>query len=206
MLSAVPDGTDTLISPAFEYESYSPPISDWDEAIFSSARAVEAAGPSEGRRAWCVGDATAVQAQAAGFHAASAGGNVEDLVRMILSSAPAARLMHFRAKVSRGNVRDRLVAEGLQCGEAVVYGKVAQPPSKALLEVTQGERAIILPLFSPETASIVAKWGLSLKRAIVIAMSPAIAKELSDVEVADMQIALTPDMDAMWDKIIAVIA
>ena len=89
--------------------------------IFTSTNGVaqaERLGMTSGP-AWCVGDRTAQVAKAAGFDAVSAGGDVEDLLKLILTDRPAFSLAHIRGRDARGDLAPRLRAAGIDCTDCI---------------------------------------------------------------------------------------
>jgi uroporphyrinogen-III synthase len=125
-------------------------------------------------------------ATAAGFSARSAGGDVEDLIALILKEKPGGLLLHLSGTHTRGDVAGRLQAAGLHCTNVAVYEQVDQPPTPAFLAAMAGEAPLVVPLFSARSAGALA--GLRPKGAChVIAMSQAVA----DAVVVDDRILTT---------------
>ncbi|WP_179141869.1 uroporphyrinogen-III synthase [Salibaculum halophilum] len=187
-----------IISPLFDYAPVNhAPIDRDADVVLTSAAAVPHAGPGAGRAAWCVGDRTAMAAREAGFETRNARGDAEALVALILAKRPAEPLVHVRGADSRGQIRDRLAAAGVTCEERIVYEKVPRdltPPARAAL---MGRETVVLPLFSPETARILAQQGPFSAPPIVVAMSGAVAEAARPLDADRVEVADTPDLAGM---------
>jgi uroporphyrinogen-III synthase len=85
-----------------------PPLPEGAALIFTSSNAVEAAGPGQGRRAWCVGARTRQAAAEAGFDAVLAGATADELVAHVVDLRPDGPLVHVHGRHQRGDVADRL--------------------------------------------------------------------------------------------------
>ena len=158
-----------------------PAMPERAELVLTSRNAVAAAAVSGGRRAWCVGPATATAAESAGLAVAGVGtGGADALVALILRARPEAPLLHLRGEPSAGDVAGRLRAGGLEARDAVVYRQEAVPPGPAFreaLEAVGTGRTVLAPVFSPRGArrlSAEAGWA-SLD---AVALSPAVARAL----------------------------
>lgn len=126
--------------------------------LFTSSNGVAAfAGLSAERSlpAWCVGDATARAARAAGFAARSAGGDVEALAALAAAAARpgAGALIHVRGRHAAGDLVGRLVAAGLPARGLEVYDQVAvAPPPEAAVLLAAGA-VEVAAAFSPRSAA-----------------------------------------------------
>ena len=151
-----------------------------------------------GLPAWCVGDKTAQTAQSAGFDARSAAGDSEDLVAMILSGdRPSAPLIHLHGEHTRGDVAARLTAAGVPCQSLALYAQVPSKPTEAARDALSGETPVILPLFSPRSAAIMAGFGGLTAPLHIIAMSDAVAKEARVLDPDTLVVADQPTAAAM---------
>lgn len=124
--------------------------------LFTSSNGVAQAsrlGLSAGP-AWCVGDRTAQMARDAGFDAQSANGNAEDLIAMVLNQRPAIALAHIRGRAARGDIAPRLSAAGIHCDDVIAYDQRAIALTKEAKVAIEGVNPVIIPLFSPRTASL----------------------------------------------------
>ena len=175
-------GVRTVVSPLYELDAV--PFDGggaWEEAIFTSARAVAEVGPGGGRRAWCVGPSTTEAASRAGFAGVEAGGDVEGLICAILSARPKGALRHFRGQSSVGDVAARLRDAGLRCDERIVYRKAVRGLTDEAREVLRGEVPVVLPLFSAETVSILVEYGPFAVPLWCVCISEAVADRVRDL-------------------------
>lgn len=171
-----------------------------DAFIFTSANGVTASrrlGVPQGRTAWCVGSKTADLARAAGFEPVTGPGDADGLVRQIIAAQPRGKLAHIRGMHARGDVCARLNAAGITCDDVVAYDQRARqltPEAKSALNARQ---SVVLPLFSPRTATILNGEGpfvaavhiIALSKAVELAVSPEISKQIT--------VAASPSSKAM---------
>ena len=125
---------------------------------------------------YCVGDATAAEAHAAGAaEVISAAGDVEDLLR-ILADAPEP-VLHFCGADHRGHLVERLRRAGKQAERRIVYTMRA---ATALPSVSGRLDAVLL--YSPRTATIFRDLATSppWPGTPAVALSPAVAQALYD--------------------------
>ena len=193
-------------SPAFENESLSIEIPEFDSAIFTSQAGVIHAPRGNGRFAFCVGDATANAAMDTGYVSISAGGSADDLVALILSQRPDGALLHIRGEITHGEVAQQLNKAGLFCQEVVAYRKAVRGPSQSAREVASENQMIIVPLFSVETVKILEKWALSLDGCTVVAISGPVAGASTVLSPLNTIISNTPDFYAMLQATARLIA
>ncbi|KAG1713740.1 hypothetical protein GQR58_002206 [Nymphon striatum] len=112
-----------------------------------------------------------------GYTAVSSNGSAADLCQLILRDNPQGKLLHIRGEVSHGNVMQVLVHGGLECHEVVVYTKQPRCPDVSVRNMISSLQYFILPIFSTETVSIIASWGINLNAAHVVAISELVASE-----------------------------
>jgi uroporphyrinogen-III synthase len=176
------------------------PLPEEFEAVFTSENAVAALGEGRGRRAWCVGAATAEAAAAAGYAARSAGGAASDLVAALLAARPKALLLHARGREGRGDVAARLRENGLSAEERVVYAQVPRPLSAEARRLLAAPGPVLVPLFSANSA----------KRLSAALAGEAVAAELLAVAISQAAaaawpgpsaLARSPDAEAMLDAL-----
>lgn len=196
-----------LVSPIFAFESLQRvEIPAGSGAIFTSVQGVRSSLPGMGRIAWCVGDATAAAAQEHGFRARSAGGSANDLVAYILSGSDGRPLVHVRGEVSQGDVAARLQASGQRCVAKIAYRKRPLPLSDDALRALNGERFVLLPLFSSETVGILAKAGPFLAPLVVIAISDAVSERAEILSPDNVVTSARPDLAGMVALVAGLIA
>lgn len=171
--------------------------------IFTSESAVHATARHPARaglptQAWCVGDRTAAVAAEAGFKARSAQGDAAALVRAILAAGQGGPLLHLRGADTRGDLAQTLTDAGLPTAEGVIYAQGALPLPQAALELLQQTAPVIVPLFSPRSAQILADQLPGAAAPLwLVALSPAVAKAASALRPARLILAKTPDAPAM---------
>lgn len=188
---------DEILCPAFGFEELPTTPAHFDVAVFTSRAGVFYAPPGEGRTAYCVGDATAQLARDAGYVAISANGSADDLVALILAQSPSGSLHHIRGEISRGNVMDRLVEQGINCSDVIAYRKVPLSPDLIAVERLRNARNLIFPVFSAETVSIIESWGAQLEGHIVVAISEAVAEASRSLRPIKTIVSERPDMRGM---------
>ena len=134
-----------------------PDLSAYRTVIVTSGTAVRrlaAEGQIAGRRLVTVGDRTGDLARQYRADAVTLGDTVDSLVgNASRISAPA---IHCRGVHTRGDLAKRLEAEGVRCDQAIIYDQVARPLSSAARSLLVGRDPVILPLFSPRSARLVA--------------------------------------------------
>lgn len=196
-----------LISPLMRPEFLSPdlPLGDFAAVVLTSETGAEAAGRISAagialpKRAFCVGNRTAEVARAAGFTASSAAGAADDLLAHTIAVAPVGRLLLLRGQDSVGDLERRLVLAGIETVSLVVYRQIAQSLTDEAIAVLQDPRPVILPIFSPRSARLLADElrRIAAKAPIwLAALSPAVA-EAFDFPTVYTEIAPRPDSDAM---------
>ncbi len=129
-----------------------------------------------GKSVYCIGKRTAGAARNKGARIVVEVQDADALVAALIEAKPPGPLLHLHGTHTRGDIAERLNAGGIETFETVIYDQVALPlpaKAKALIE---GERRVILPLFSPRSARLVGRavdgLGANLH---VIAMSRAVA-------------------------------
>lgn len=111
--------------------------------VFTSANAVQSAGPGRGRLALCVGARTAEAARNAGFDIREGNGFAEGLLPLI--EAAGVPLIHPHGR----HLARALPVEGM-----VVYDQIAQPLNDAARTLLAGPGPVVVPLFSPRSAEL----------------------------------------------------
>lgn len=194
-------------SPLMEIEilPISVPWADYRGLIFTSENGVRSyvqARCGLDFPAYCVGDRTAKAASEAGLRAHSARGSADDLIKLIKDAGVAGRLLHIRGEHTRGDIAGRI---GAQVDEVVAYHQVPRPLNSTALAALAGQRAVVLPLFSPRTARLLFNESVGIAAPLrVIAISTAVKTAAlgSDFnENTDIQIAASPDAAAMLQAI-----
>lgn len=186
---------ETLISPLLQIAPTLPAtIPEASVLIFTSLNGVAeytALRPSGGRVAYCVGERTAEAARALGYDARVAGRDAETLVRYVRDQSPSGALLHPCGRHRRGDVAARLRQSGIDVGELVVYDQVEQHLTDAALVVLASDRPVIVPLFSPRTATLFSNQIARGHNARVICMSAAVRAALTR-DFIDIQVVSEP--------------
>lgn len=163
--------------------------------VFTSVHAVPAAGKGGGRLAYCVGTATAAAARSAGFRAIAGPGNLDGLCPMLKRAE--APLLHLRG---------RHVAGESGVPDVVVYDQQSQSLNADAVELLAGQAPVILPLFSPRSACLLAQavsGSAAPLRPVAISAAAAAAwiKSCPRSCIAPL-IAARPDVQSMRETII----
>ena len=195
-----------IIAPAFEIEATGAVVPEHQGAIFTSKAAVDLAPKGAGVPAFCVGDATARAATQRGYAAQSAGGDVDDLLRLILAQGSVGTLVHLRGEKSRGDVKAQLTRAGLSCVDVVLYRKARQGLSQQTAAKLREAETLLVPAFSAETVSILHDWAAVPKGATVIAMSAAVAAEATKLAPSKTIISERPNLSSMTQAVSGLIA
>lgn len=130
------------------------------------------------------------------------GSDVEALIALIESMMPDGPLLHIRGRVSIGNLATRLSEYGIETHEAVGYEQNVCAPSDALIQLLQGGKPMILPLFSPKSAEILKTLSTNREHWHVVAMSQAVAEIFCPDEVMILETAKNPNGAAMLEAVI----
>jgi uroporphyrinogen-III synthase len=179
----------------------------WAAVILTSQTGAEVAGRIKAvlpDLAFCVGLKTGEAAREAGFTPIVSDGDAEALLALILSH-PKAPLLHLRGREARGDLARRLSASGLPAEEVVVYAQDPRPLTPEAVALLQGPAPVIVPLFSPRSAEILAAECHRVAATaplILIAMSGAVARA-ADFPGHPMQIVAHPDGTNMVEAVLA---
>ena len=176
--------------------------------VLTSVNGARAAGALKGppMTAWCVGRATARAAEQAGYRAVSADGDATALVGLIQSQHAAGPLAHIRGDHSRGDVAGRLRANGIVCHEVLAYVQHLRPLTQGARTVLGESQSVIVPLYSPRTASAFAESGEFSAPIHIVALSDAVAEEARAANPSSMTVAARPTGAAMIEEIVRAIA
>ena len=140
-----------------------PDLSGFQAVLLSSAHGVQ--GRLDGQRAYCVGNRTAMAAGAKVVMTAQDADHLPDDI-------PERPMVYLRGAHVSADLATRY-----GCPEKIVYDQHSIPLTKAALRALTGEKHVILPLFSPRSARLVAKEVAQLGQKVhIIAMSAAIAE------------------------------
>ncbi|MDO5658758.1 MAG: uroporphyrinogen-III synthase [Paracoccus sp. (in: a-proteobacteria)] len=161
--------------------------------VFTSANAVQFAGPGAGRAALCVGPQTADAARAAGFVAKAGPGDAARLIPMLAGHED---WLH---------VHGRHRARELPLRGVTAYDQVELPLSVEARALLQGDAPVILPLFSPRSAAILARQIGAPRASLTTVAISARADARFHAPAARRVIADAPDGRAMLRAIQGVV-
>ncbi|WP_106746583.1 uroporphyrinogen-III synthase [Yoonia maritima] len=165
--------------------------------IFTSVHAVNAVELPAGITAWCVGPRTAACATKAGFHAITGPGDAKALCDVIQKQAPCGPLAHIRGVHTRGEIARTLTKAGLPCGDVVAYEQQDLPLNSDALSVLKGEFPVVLPLFSPRTATIFSSQRPFVAPLHLVVMSNVVKKATGTVDAQTIAVASQPNGHSM---------
>ncbi len=197
---------DITISPLIGIEHLEPQMDTraYRGFLFTSSNAVEAAAnmwPDQRPHAYTVGERTARAARKLGYEATACGGDVTAMARHLRDLAPKGPLLHLRGRHSRGALARNLTGSGIPADEAVIYEQHAKHLSEWAKILLCGEMPVLLPLFSPRTATIFFDEGPDITAQVeAIVMSGAVAEQCKLAK-ERIHIAPRPKASAMIDCI-----
>jgi len=167
----------------------------------NGARILPQVANASGVTAWCVGDRTARVADALGMVASSAKGSATDLARMIIGAAPKGTVLHAHGARKAGDLVGQLQAVGINAQSLVIYDQAEQALTQEALAAMQAG-PVILPLFSPYSASVVAKQiPGNVNKLAIVAISEAAANAWTGQRPGIFTVAKHPDAPHMVSEI-----
>lgn len=178
-----------ILAPMMEVE-YLPvalPQGPWQALILTSETGAEVAGKlakkslSLPNLALCVGDRTARMAARAGFDTFSAQGAAEDLLALILSR-PERDFLWLHGEDIAFDFPAALAAKGRRCNGVPVYRQRALPLPPQALAALSSPGPLILPVFSPRSA-----------RLLAAVLPPDAAADLLPVAISPRALACLPE-------------
>jgi uroporphyrinogen-III synthase len=192
-----------FLDPVPENHNYSALILTSETGV-EAARRISAKGQALPRRAYCVGDHTAQAAIAAGFEALSAKGSAAELIALICSHETAGPLLHVRGVDVRGDLAKSVTNRGIVTHEVVGYRQKDVPIDPATLDQIRQARHLVLPVFSPRSAALLAEAVASVLtvRPIVVAISAAAASAASALIPHQTVVAGAPEAQAMLSAVV----
>jgi len=195
----------TVFSPLLDIEFLKVDIdfSACSGVIFSSEnaiRAIEPCGGFHGKNAFAVGVRTAERAISLGFNVAVGDGNADQLVDLILQSDVQGKLLYPRGRHASGQIAQRLIAQGLDVTEVIVYEQHEVPLSAQALAALSGTNPVLLPVFSARTAQILSKRLLATPPTApihLISISNQVAESWDGPDLASSVVAENPSSTGM---------
>lgn len=213
--TALPSGkAEIVISPVLTIVPLTPKIriDPAAELILTSQNAVIAAamlGLLQGRRGLAVGFATAQAAREAGMHVALAAQDARALTAAILARGSVGKYHHLRGQHVAGAIADKLNSAGLETKSTVIYDQRATPLSESARALFGQERDLLLPLFSPRSATLVADEAAAQggpARLHLVSISAAVDAAWEAPAPVSRCHAAAPRADAMIEEIRRVLA
>ena len=171
--------------------------------VFTSVHGVNAANLPAGFPAFCVGPKTALAAAAKGLDVMVGPGDASGLVKSIVARGICGPLAHLRGRHTSGNVAQNLSDSGVPCSDYVAYEQVAIDLNDAAKDALRGKNSVVLPLFSPRTATILSAKGRFLAPVHLVVMSNKVKEAAKTVDVVSITVAAQPTGAAMVDATVA---
>ena len=173
---------EVILSPVIEIGpvEFTVDLSAYRTLIFASQHGVQSmngVAGLEGLQAFAVGEQTAQAASDLGLTIVASDGNADSLVAKIITARPKGKALFVRGVHPRGDIALRLRNAGLEIDSIVAYDQIEQPLSAPARQVLGGARPVVLPLFSPRSAELLARKATACSPTaplILIAMSAAV--------------------------------
>lgn len=187
------------------------PAGDFVAVILTSetgaeaARRISATGAALPALAYCVGRRTAQVAQSVGFQTLSADGDANALLALIKVRHSTGKLLLLRPEDAAGDLANSLIFAGIETVSVIAYRQKPQSLNAEATALLQGDAPVILPVFSPRSARLLAG---EIRRVHgtaplwLAALSPAVAQAF-DLPTRLIQIAARPEASAMLDVVLA---
>jgi uroporphyrinogen-III synthase len=189
-------------------------LRDVQALLCTSANGVRAVARASAERAlpvFAVGDTTAARARAEGFSAVkSAGGDVDDLVRLVAAAVhpQGGRLLHIAGSIVAGDLSGALQGHGFQVERCVLYeARPATALSRTAVDELRANAIDFAFFFSPRTAAIFATLvGLAevaecCGNIVALSISPAADAALAGLPWRDRRVAERPNQAALLDAL-----
>ncbi|MDO9639175.1 MAG: uroporphyrinogen-III synthase [Pseudotabrizicola sp.] len=200
---------DPVLTPLLEPSFLTPDLRgmSFRSVVLTSETGARAAAALAGlpAQAFCVGDRTAEVATDLGFQAISAKGDAGDLFHLVRTQPEHAPFLHLRGQDTRGDLVARLAGAGLRAHDAVVYVQQPVALSQDAVRVLSAGGPVIVPLFSPRTATLFRAALQSeipdetvLSRLRIIAFSAAVAETFTDCQAGHLAIAAAPTLAELF--------
>ncbi len=196
-------GARVVISPVIEirYSDFSVQTGVYQTLIFASRNAVNAAARCmdlHGLNAIAVGDRTALAATGQGMISVSAGGNADDLVERVIAANPEGKVLFVRGRHSRGEIADLLNSRGIETDSVIAYDQIQTKLTAEACELLGGDAPVIIPLFSPRSAKLVASEVTEIRAPLaLVGMSKAVLDSWDGAMPTVQAIADQPTAQAM---------
>lgn len=198
-------GVEAIDSPVLRIADLSPAL---PPGAFAGLVLTSAHGARGARRlglalpAYAVGARTAA---AAPGPVTIAGPDAAGLIARLVRDGVRGPLLHLRGRHAATDLAARLTASGIPTAELVVYDQIACPLTPAARAALDGTRPVILPVYSPRSAALVAGSGPFAAPLHVVAISDATAAPFAGFSLRTLTVADSPDGAAMQRAVAAAI-
>ena len=174
--------------------------------IFTSANGLRAAKKHNliNKKCFVVGANTKKIAVSFGYDVLGFSKDQENLLKLIKSKKPTESMVHIRGKHTVGNLCDALKRNQFSCLEVIGYNQEPLKIKKQNLQKIRSGRPVILPIFSSRSAKLLQS-NLDLTGFNVIAISEAVAKIVTGVELGELVISKKPDLNSMQEATLAIL-
>lgn len=204
-----------VISPLMQPTDLDPTLPDlpFRALILTSETGAEAAGRlAKGHPlpnlAFCVGERTAKAAREAGFEVRSAKGDAAALIALVLSTLSDGPVLHLRGENVAGDIAETLTKGGIKTHSAILYAQRPQPLSPEALALFHNHAPVLIPIFSPRSATLLAKAMAEKPHAPlwIAAISPAAAAAAAALSPDRLVTATAPDSGNMLHAVAALLS
>ena len=174
--------------------------------IFTSANGLRAAKKHNliNKKCFVVGANTKKIAVSFGYDVLGFSKDQENLLKLIKSKKPTESMVHIRGKHTVGNLCDALKRNQFSCLDIIGYNQEPLKIKKQNLQKIHSGRPVILPIFSSRSAELLQS-NLDLTGFNVIAISEAVAKIITGVELGELVISKKPDLSSMQEATLAIL-
>ena len=174
--------------------------------IFTSANGLRAAKKHNliNKKCFVVGENTKKIAISFGYDVLGFSKDQENLLKLIKSKKPTESMVHIRGKHTVGNLCDALKRNQFSCLDIIGYNQEPLKIKKQNLQKIHSGRPVILPIFSSRSAELLQS-NLDLTGFNVIAISEAVAKIVTGVELGELVISKKPDLSSMQEATLAIL-
>ena len=174
--------------------------------IFTSANGLRAAKKHNliNKKCFVVGANTKKIAVSFGYDVLGFSKDQENLLKLIKSKKPTESMVHIRGKYTVGNLCEALKRNQFSCLDIIGYNQEPLKIKKQNLQKIHSGRPVILPIFSSRSAELLQS-NLDLTGFNVIAISEAVAKIVTGVELGELVISKKPDLNSMQEATLAIL-
>ncbi len=190
-----------IFSPLLKIVALHPNLKKLDSVIFSSVNGVIHSPKGDGKIAYCVGAMTTKAADKAGWEAVQLGDTADQLVNKMQRMTISTPLTHLCGKHTRGNIAQRLMDAGRSTLQIAVYDQKKIQLNRQAREVQDSNFPLLVPLFSPRTASNFAEQNKGSAPLHLIALSQDVADEVKELSNKSLSVAASPTRVAMIDLV-----